>query len=571
MSERPPGSMRGIRAAAPDRGERSGYARAMVRAMPGTLLTERLGIHRSILSNQALLLAATLLLVISTTLLGQIRSATVFILSVAIIFAGAVIAILAPWRSLPAWALGIVPIIDVVAIALLRESAPLAGVGLLWAFPAIWIGSTFGVGGVIAVFIGVSAVIVFQVSHDDQQRLTAATVVLPFTVVALSALANSTARRARAQRALLEKQSAELRRSAERARRQEDLVTEVLDAVDFGVIRVTPDGDLALTNEAHARLQATADVFGAPIAAYAADGVTPVPADATPLFRARAGEVFESELVWFGAPGQDRRALSVTARRLPSTTGSNPGSIVVSRDVTAEEQALRARDDLVASVSHELRTPLTSIIGYLDLALDDPGIEAATRERLEVAARNATRLRELVSDILAMSASSRQGAQFDLVPAETDVAPIARLSIESQAPRAADYGIRIDDTGVRSATAVVDPRRLRQVIDNLLSNAIKYNVRGGTVSVETSADDASVFLSVSDDGPGISRTEQIRLFERFFRGDAVRNSSTHGSGLGLAISRDIVRAHGGEITVRSTPGEGATFTVRLPRDAGTTS
>ena len=212
------------------------------------------------------------------------------------------------------------------------------------------------------------------------------------------------------------------------------------------------------------------------------------------------------------------------------------------------KRQLRARDDLVASVSHELRTPLTSIIGYLDLALDDPGIEAATRERLEVAARNATRLRELVSDILAMSASSRQGAQFDLVPAGTDVAPIARLSIESQAPRAADYGIRIDDTGVRSATAVVDPRRLRQVIDNLLSNAIKYNVRGGTVSVETSADDASVFLSVSDDGPGISRTEQIRLFERFFRGDAVRNSSTHGSGLGLAISRDIVRAHGGEIT-----------------------
>jgi len=538
----------------------------MVMAMPGTLWTERLGVHRSILSNQALLLAATLLLVVTTSLLGQVRSVTVFAVSVTIIFAGAMLAILAPWRSLPAWALGIVPIVDVVAIALLRESAPLAGAGLLWAFPAIWIGSTFGVGGVIAVFAGVSAVVAFQLIQDDEQRLTAATVVLPFTVVALSALANSTARRARAQRALLEKQSTELRRSAQRARRQEDLVTEVLDAVDFGVIRVTPEGDVAVTNEAHARLQATTDVFGTPIAAYAADGMTPLAADATPLLRARAGEVFEGELVWFGAPGQDRRALSVTARRLPSTTDSSPGSIVVSRDVTAEEQALRARDDLVASVSHELRTPLTSIIGYLDLAMDDPAIDAATRERLEVAARNATRLRELVSDILAMSASSHRGATFDLIPAPTDVATVVGLSVESQAPRAADYGIRIDDSAVRSATAVVDPRRLRQVVDNLLSNAIKYNVRGGTVAVEAGYDDASVWISVADDGPGISRTEQARLFERFFRGDAVRNSSVHGSGLGLAISRDIARAHGGDITVHSVLGEGATFTVRLPRE-----
>jgi len=536
--------------------------------MPAPYLTARLGIHRSILSNQALLLAATLLLVVATVPLNQVRSVTPFTASVSVIFVGAILAVLAPWRSLPAWALGILPIVDMFAIAVLRESAPAAGAGLLWAFPAIWIGSTFGVGGVVAVFGGVSAIVAFQLVEDEAQRLSAATVVLPFTVVALSALAHTTARRARAQRALLEKQSAELRRSVERARRQEDLVTEVLNAVDFGVIRVTSDGALAVTNEAHARLQATADVFGMPIAAYAADGITPVSAEATPLARARSGEVFEGELVWYGAPGQDRRALSVTARRLPSRTGGDDGSIVVSRDVTVEEQALRARDDLVASVSHELRTPLTSIIGYLDLALDDPAIGAATRERLKIAERNATRLRELVSDILAMSASSRHGAEFDLVPEVTDVATIVHTAIESQAPRAADYGIRIDASGVHSGTATVDPHRVRQVVDNLLSNAIKYNARGGSVAVSVSVGDVSVWISVADDGPGISRTEQIRLFERFFRGDAVRNSSTHGSGLGLAISRDIVRAHGGEITVTSEPGEGAVFTVRLPRQPG---
>jgi signal transduction histidine kinase len=542
----------------------------MVRAMPGMSLTERLGIHRSILSNQALLLAATLLLVVSASLLGQVRNAPLFTVSVTVIFGGSIFAILAPWRSLPAWALGLVPVIDMVAIAVLRESAPLAGVGLLWAFPAIWIGSTFGVGGVIAVLIGVSTIVTFQLVHDAEQRLASSTFVLPFTVVALSALAHTTARRARAQRALLEKQSAELRRSAERARRQEDLVTEVLDAVDFGVIRVTPEGDLAVTNEAHARLQATVDVLGAPVAAYAADGTTPVPAEATPLSRARAGELFEGELVWFGAPGQDRRALSVTARRLPSGAGADPGTIVVSRDVTAEEQALRARDDLVASVSHELRTPLTSIIGYLDLALDDPAIIAETRERLEVAERNATRLRELVADILAMSAASRHGAEFDLVPTDTDIAAIVRAAIESQQPRASDHGIRIDSSGLRDGSARVDPRRLRQVVDNLISNAIKYNVRGGTVTVAVDVSETAVQIAVADDGPGISRTEQGRVFDRFFRGDAVRNSSTHGSGLGLAISRDIVRAHGGDITVSSALGTGATFIVRLPRNQGST-
>lgn len=538
--------------------------------MPGLTLTERLGIHRSILSNQALLLAATLLLVVSAALFGQVRSASLFTVSVAVIFAGAIFAIVAPWRALPAWALGLVPVVDMLAIAVLRESAPLAGVGLLWAFPAIWIGSTFGVGGVVAVLVGVSAIVAVQLANDVEQRLTSSTFVLPFTVLALSALAHTTARRARAQRALLEKQSAELRRSAERARRQEDLVTEVLDAVDFGVIRITPSGDLAVTNEAHARLQATVDVLGAPIAAYAADGVTPVPAEATPLARARAGELFEGELVWFGAPGENRRALSVTARRLPSGTDTDPGTIVVSRDVTAEEQALRVRDDLVASVSHELRTPLTSIIGYLDLALDDPAIMEETRERLEVAERNATRLRELVADILAMSAASRHGAEFDLVPVDMDIAAIVRASIESQQPRAVDHGIRIDSSGLRPGSARVDPRRLRQVVDNLISNAIKYNVRGGTVAVAVDVSESAVQIAVADDGPGISRTEQDRVFDRFFRGDAVRNSSTHGSGLGLAISRDIVRAHGGEITVSSALGTGATFIVRLPRNQEST-
>ncbi|WP_150956079.1 sensor histidine kinase [Microbacterium testaceum] len=528
--------------------------------------SESFGLRRSIVASQTLLAAATLLGVIVAIVVGQVVHATLFVAGSALVFGGAIAAVLVPWQRTPRWVVGTLPIIDVMAIAVMRESAPAAGLGLLWTFPAIWIGTVFGLRGVVAVSVTVSVVLIHQVTTDDLQRFAASTLVLPFTVAALSSMAALTARRGRAQRALLEKQSAELRRALDRARRQEDLVTEVLDAVDFGVTRITPTGDFAVTNTAHGQLLNSTDAFGREIAVFAADGSTAIAPEAAPLARARAGEVFEGELVWYGLPGEDRRALSITSRRLPASESGDGGGVVVSRDVTVEEQARRAREDLVASVSHELRTPLTSIIGYLDLALDDDALGRGTRERLEVAERNASRLLELVADILAVSSTAREGFGVELELRPTDVSAIVRSAIESIAPRAQDHGIRIVSDDLVASQAMVDGRRVRQVVDNLLSNAVKYNPRGGSVTVSVGGDAHAVTIVIADDGPGISASEQARLFERFFRGDAVRKSSTHGSGLGLAISRDLIRAHGGEITVRTAAGEGATFTVRLPRD-----
>lgn len=517
------------------------------------------GRERSAILNQLLLAAVVLLSTVLVVLLGQYTQISSLSVALALIAAATAAALLVPWRILPRPLTAIVPAVDIVAIALLREASPASGQGLLLAFPVMWIAWSFGrVATVVAVL---STILLYWASIllGGDGVVTASALLLPVSLVALATITHIMSRRISAQRSLLDKQSRFLERAVERAHRHEDTMSEVLDAVDFGVIRIAADGSLVVSNEAQSRLHRDRERV-----AYAADGVTPLDPEQLPLARARRGESFEGELVWYGEPGAGRRALSVTARRLSSTQGGEAGTIVVSRDVTAEELALRAREDLVASVSHELRTPLTSIVGYLDLVLDDESLPQPAARSLKIAQRNAERLLELIGDILAASAAPRGDAGLQLVPVRTDLAELVAAAVESAAPRAAERDIAIDGSGVEAAVAVADPLRIRQVVDNLLSNAIKYNRDGGRVEVGCTSSGASAWIVVRDDGPGIGEQELPRLFDRFFRADAVRKTSVHGSGLGLAISRDIVRAHGGDITVRSALGEGATFLVRLP-------
>lgn len=518
---------------------------------------------RTVLLNQVLLAGVVLVASLSALTFGQIDAQASFVIGLALVYGAAGGAILVPWKRLPHAATAVLPVVDIIAIAFLRDGTMSSGMGLLWAFPAMWIAAIFAIPGVIVGVGAITALLVILTLIDPTQTISTSTVLLPVTIAALATIAALTTRRSGAQRELLDKQARQLQHSVERARRQEDLVTEVLDAVEFGVIRITPTGDLVFTNEAHARLQGATEHGGAQMLMFARDGETPVAADEAPLARARRGETFEKELVWYGAPGPGRRVLSVTARPLHDLDGGAGGVVVVSQDVTAEVQALRAREDLVASVSHELRTPLTSILGYLELALDGE-LPESTRRDLAVAERNAERLLELVTDILAISDVTRHGVGLVLRPEDVDLVGIVTAAIESIAPRAAERHIDVRGETAAPVVARVDPHRIRQVVDNLLSNAVKYHRDGGSVQVAVSGDGVDAWLSVSDDGPGIALDEQPMLFERFFRADAVRNSSTHGSGLGLAISRDLVRAHGGEIFVQSRPGAGATFTVRVP-------
>jgi signal transduction histidine kinase len=490
-----------------------------------------------------------------------------FFTGVVVIFVLTGATLVIPWNRVAFGWVAVVPAIDIVAITLMQIAAPGSALGLLWIFPTTWLAAGFGLLGLFAVIVAVAGIVSVLTALNEQQ-VTYATVLLPLVLIAVATTSHLAARRSDAQRTLLAKQAQLLRRVLERTRRQEQEVTEVLDAVDFGVIRIASDGQVAVTNEAHGRLQQAMrsddeEAADDDVPAFRDDGLTRLPHDELPLERALRGEAFDGQVVWFGREPGPRQALSITARRLTDSSGDDAGAVVVSRDVTTELNALRARDELVASVSHELRTPLTSILGYLDLAIEDPDLPEHLRSNLDIAERNAERLLGIIADILAASSSSTS-VEASLAPVSIDAREIVRASAEALAPRAAGRAIAIDTTGLEEAFVWADPLRVRQVVDNLLSNAITYNRDGGTVYLGTTGDGTSSWILVRDTGMGMTEAERARLFQRFYKAGPSRRS---GTGLGLAISRDIVRAHGGELGLHSAPGVGTTFIVKLPATA----
>lgn len=256
--------------------------------------------------------------------------------------------------------------------------------------------------------------------------------------------------------------------------------------------------------------------------------------------------------------------LSVTRR--VRDDGQTQGYLFVAADVTQAREVARLKDEFVGLISHELRTPLSSILGYLELMRDDD-VHPLSDEQMQylgVAERNAHRLLRLVGDLL-FTAQVESG-RFPLDTRDIDLDAIVRASVESARPAASSAGIElIEEVPVDPVGVHGDPVRLGQAIDNLISNAIKFTPHGGRVTVTLAVVDGLPQISVADTGLGIASDELEHLFSRFFRASTATRNAVPGVGLGLTITKAIVTAHGGEMGVQSTEGEGTTFRMTVPR------
>lgn len=224
----------------------------------------------------------------------------------------------------------------------------------------------------------------------------------------------------------------------------------------------------------------------------------------------------------------------------------------------------RVKSEFFANVSHEFRVPLTLISGPVEEALADPDLSDTGRELLDMVQRNAGCLRRLVDDMLDFARIEAGRLQPETVA--TDLASLTREIVESFAPAIVRAGLRLTvRCPALGASVRVDPDMWEKVVLNLLSNAVKYTQEGG-LEVTLRAAGRWVELTVTDTGVGIPADELPLLFQRFHRVRGAGGRSYEGAGIGLALVQELVRLHGGTVSVDSAEGHGATFTVRLPYD-----
>lgn len=220
------------------------------------------------------------------------------------------------------------------------------------------------------------------------------------------------------------------------------------------------------------------------------------------------------------------------------------------------EEAEEQRRRLLADVGHELRTPLTVVRGEIEAMLD--GVHRADPEHLEQLLEEVGVMERLLEDLRTLSLA--EAGALALHPEPTDIGTLVSDVAAGQRLAAEATGVVVTvDVASDVGEVVVDPVRVREVVSNLMVNALRAMPGGGGLVVRVFSEGRFVVILVRDTGTGIDLEEVDTVFERFKKG-----STSSGSGLGLTISRDLVEAHGGSISLESTPGVGTAVTVRLP-------
>lgn len=464
------------------------------------------------------------------------------------------------------------PVLDMAALGIYRLGDATA-IGVAIAFPAIWLGLQFGRRGVLVTAVTVLGILVVPMlgaGDLDRMNLSRAMQLGLMAVISSTAVA-TVAGLWKSQIAQTYAGASRLEQAVTDSIEQRRLTRTIVNGVDVGLVALDAHGIYDSTNPRQRDFMDLAfpgghdGVAGQSGFVFGADGVTPLVRAEMPTVRAVRGESFRDYLIWVGEEQSERRALAVSSTPYHRATGELGGAVLAYHDITELVLASRVKDEFVASVSHELRTPLTSIIGYVDLLLDDTeSLPQEVRHHLLTVQRNARRLHRLVDDLLS---TALQSVTTVLDVERICVVTVLRQSAMDAAAAAEAAGLELDfESSEAEGTVLVDgdAERLAQVFDNLFSNAVKYTPPGGHVRGRLACTEREVVIQVSDTGRGISGTELDEIFCKFFRSSAVLTEAIPGVGLGLAIAKTIVDAHEGQISVTSEVGRGSTFEVRLP-------
>jgi PAS domain S-box-containing protein len=365
-------------------------------------------------------------------------------------------------------------------------------------------------------------------------------------------------------------------------RESEELFRLLLDSTGEAIYGTDLEGRCTFANPTCARLLGYPDAsvligrhMHDTIHSRHEDG-TPYPRSECHVYDAARREGYHSDAEWLWRA--DGTGFPVELWSHPMWSGNeHRGTVVTFVDITERrkaeaerarllretQEALRSRDDFLAIASHELRTPLTPLRLGVQHSLrllggEHPSLEEV-RSRLTVSERQVMRLSRLVESMLDLSRLKRGELQLEQAPC--DLAALVREVLERSQEALQRAGCALDMRVEGPVPVLGDRMRLEQVLENLLSNAMKYGA-GSPVHVHCRVEQGRAWLSVEDEGIGISPEDQQRIFGRFERAASVRHYG--GFGIGLYILRQIVEAHGGSVAVASEPGQGACFTVTLP-------
>lgn len=232
------------------------------------------------------------------------------------------------------------------------------------------------------------------------------------------------------------------------------------------------------------------------------------------------------------------------------------------------DAAFEGQRQFIHEASHELRNPLAVIRTNIDVTLADSEADAATlRDTLDVVRRSSERMSRLVDDLLVYARQGRLSVEHQPVPLDG----VVRDSVAEFGAPARSAGVCLVDASIGGVVVEGDRTALRQAVANLLANALRYAPRDSSITVACGEQGEWAWLAVADEGPGIDLADQLAVFQRFWRGDPAEGRAEGRSGLGLTIVRQVAEAHGGQVRLESAPGQGARFTLWLPRAARPTS